>query len=352
VSTLLFAKLLRRMKGRHPRILFLRPPCEDYLADGLLHGLRTVLGDRVVDHPKHDALYSSYPPDQRPSLYGRGFSLYGLLEDIEVDRERPLERALEGHFDLIVFADIWRTFRQFARLGPRLAAAGRRAAVVDTADRVEMYPYAGEWWRRPRWWLLPRAHVRFPYFKREITPDTQFFRYFMVFPRFTAPALPVARGVRPIAFSIPEEKIVSEPPEKTKLLGSHIVDPEAARRFGRAGTAYSFETEDEYYGDLRSSRFGITMKRAGWEALRHYEIAANGCVPCFRDLDRKPPLCAPHGLGPGNSISYSSAAQLEAALDAVDSDHYVRLQRGAIEWARANSTRARAVEFLRALDLY
>jgi hypothetical protein len=340
------------MEGRRPRVLFLRPPCEDYLADGLLHGLRTVLGDAVVDYPKHEALYKSYPAERRPDLYGRGFSLYGLLDDVEVDRDRPLDRALEGHFDLVVFADIWRTFARFVELGPALASAGVRAAVVDTADRVEMYPYAGEWWRRPRWWFLPRAHVRFPYFKREITPDTQFFRYFMVFPRATARMLPVARGVRPIAFSIPEEKIVAEQTEKTKLLGSHIVDPEAARRFGREGTAYSFATEAEYYEDLRTSRFAITMKRAGWEALRHYEIAANGCVPCFRDLDRKPALCAPHGLGPRNSISYSSAAGLESALDGVGDEDYGRLQRGAIEWARANSTRARAMEFLRALDLY
>jgi hypothetical protein len=340
------------MEGRRPRILFLRPPCEDYLADGLLHGLRTVLGNSVVDYPKHDALYSSYPFARRSSLYGRGFSLYGLLEDIEVDRARPVERARAGDFDLVVFADIWRTYRRFARLGPRLAADGVRAAVIDTSDRVEMYPYAGEWWRRPRWWFAPRAHVRFPYFKRELTPDTQFFRWFMVFPRVTAAALPLARGVRPIAFSIPEEKIVTEAPEKTKLLGSHIVDPEVARRFARPGTAYSFATEAEYYEDLRSSRYGVTTKRAGWEALRHYEIAANGCVPCFRDLARKPPLCAPRGLGPHNSISYSSAAGLASTLDAIGDDDYRNLQRGALAWARANTTRERAIEFLRALDLY
>jgi hypothetical protein len=340
------------MEGRRPRVLFLRPPTEDYLADGLLHGLRTVLGDAVLDHPKHDALYRSYPVERRSGLYGHGFSLYGLLEDIDVDRERPVERALQGHFDLVVFADIWRTFQGFARLGVALAESGVRAAVVDTADRVEMYPYAGRWWRRPRWWLLPRAHVRFPYFKREITPDTWFFRYFMVFPRFMASALPPARGVRPIAFSIPEVKIVAAPPPKTKLLGSHIVDPDAALRFGRVGTAYTFESEAEYYEDLRASRFGVTMKRAGWDALRHYEIAANGCVPCFRDLRRKPTLCAPHGLGPGNSVAYSEAAELERSLDAIGDEEYSRLQRAAIEWARANSTRARATEFLRELDLY
>jgi hypothetical protein len=339
------------MDGAGPRVLFLSPPCEDYLADGLLHGLRTLLGDRLVDYPKHDAMYSSYPPERRPELYGRGFSLYALLDDIEVDRRRPLERALEREFDLVVFADIWRTFGRFVELGPALARAGVRAAVLDTADRVEMYPYAGEWWRRPSWWFLPRAHVRFPYFKREITPDTQFFRYYLVCPRLAARYLPVPRGVRPIAFSIPEQKIVPDPPDKTRLLGSHVVDPEVAGALGQEGTRYAFGTEEEYYADLRSSRFAVTTKRAGWEALRHYEIAANGCVPCFRDLDRKPPLCAPHGLGDHNAVCYRDAADLMAKIEAMDDDAYARLQRGALEWARANSTVARARGFLQELGL-
>jgi hypothetical protein len=339
------------MDAARPRVLFLTPPCEDYLADGLLHGLRTLLGDHVVDYPKQEAMYSSYPPERRHALYGRGFSLYTLLEDIAVDRHRPLARAANGEFDLVVFADIWRTFGRFVELGPALARAGVAAAVLDTADRVEMYPYAGEWWRKPAWWFLPRAHVRFPYFKREITPDTQFFRYYMVVPRAAARYLPLARGVRPIAFSIPEEKIVPEPPAKTRLLGSHVVDPEVARHLGQDGTSYAFGTEEEYYADLGASRFAVTTKRAGWEALRHYEIAANGCVPCFRDLDRKPPLCAPHGLGDANSVAYRTAGELTAKLEAIDDEAYARLQRGAIEWARANSTVMRARSFLQELGL-
>jgi hypothetical protein len=89
-----------------PRVLFLTAPHEDYLADGLLHGLRSLLGADVVDFPKAEFLYQDYPPDKRGELYGRGFSLYCLLPDIRVDRLRTLERAREGEFDLIVFADI------------------------------------------------------------------------------------------------------------------------------------------------------------------------------------------------------------------------------------------------------
>ena len=182
----------------------------------------------------------------------------------------------------------------------------------------------------PQWWTLPRAHTRGVYFKRELTDETAQRRYFMLVPKRLAARPRFARGLRPIAFSIPEEKIVAEPPVKTKLFNAHVVDAEVAERIG-ATDSYAFEREAEYYADLQASRFGITAKRTGWDALRHYELAANGCVPCFRQLERKPPLCAPHGLEPGrNCLSYADAEDLLRQVDAVDEDRYAELQRGAL----------------------
>jgi hypothetical protein len=74
-------------------------------------------------------------------------------------------------------------------------------------------------------------------------------------------------------------------------------------------------------------------------------------VPCFRNLDDKPASCAPHGLDDSNCVTYRDADRLLARLDAMDDDEYERLQRGALAWARANTTRERALEFLGALDL-
>ena len=158
--------------------------------------------------------------------------------------------------------------------------------------------------------------------------------------------LPFAKSVRPTAFSIPEEKIVAEPPAKEKLFGSHIVDEEVAERLG-AASSHVFKREADYYRDLQVSRFGVTTKRAGWDCLRHYEIAANGAVPCFRDLDRKPQPCAPHGLRDGvNCLNYRDVDGLMRRVESIGDDEYERLQAGALEWARANSTRQRAVELL------
>jgi hypothetical protein len=325
-----------------PSVLFLTSNTEDYLSDSLFHGLRTILGDRVLDFPKNEISYRSYP--RLREIYGHGFTLYGLLDDLPLDRTLVMDRARQGGFDLIVFADIWRYFGAFVELLPSLGQS--RVAFLDGADHSAPYPYSPAFWRVPQWWTLPRAHTRGTYFKRELTDRTAQRRYFMAVPGRLAQGLPFARSLRPIAFSIPEEKIVDAPPPKSRQFPTHIVDREVAARTGAVST-YAFERESDYYDDLRASRFGITTRRAGWDCLRHYELAASGCVLCFRDLNRKPPRSAPHGLVPRrNCLSYSDADGLFRTLDGITDDEYAALQQGALEWARANSTRRRAEAFL------
>jgi hypothetical protein len=325
-----------------PTVLFLTSNTEDYLSNGLFHGLRTLLGERVVDFPKSEISYRNYP--NLHGIYGHGFTLYGLLEDLPIDRTLVLDRARQGGFDLIVFGDIWRYFGSFIELLPALG--GTRVAFLDGADFPAPYPYGSSFWRVPQWWTLPRAHTRGVYFKRELTESTIRLRYFMMLPGRLAGRLPFSHAVRPIAFSIPEEKIITERPLKRKDFNAHVVDPEVADRVG-ATSSYAFEDEEEYYADLQASRFGVTTKRTGWDALRHYEIAANGSVPCFRGLERKPPLCAPHGLqADTNCLSYTNADDLMRQVQAIGDERYAQLQAGALSWARANSTRARATGFL------
>ncbi len=332
-----------------PRLLFLTPGHEDYLADSLFHGLRTLLGVDVLDYPKIDFAYESYPIERRTHLYGHGFSLYGLLPDLPVDRTRVLQRAQAGEFDLVVFADIWNTFGLFTQLAPTLA--GRvPIAVLDGADRVEPYPYAGQWWRQRVWWMLPRAHRRALYFKREISPWTGTFRACLMLPPSLASRLPSIRRMREIAFSFPQQKIVKVPLSKSRLLASHVVDPQVAARVG-AKTSYAFKDEADYYADMQRARFGITTKRAGWDCMRHYEQAANGCVPCFRDLDRKPPRSAPHGLDETNCVIYHDADELIARLEGMPEPDYRDLQTGALAWVRRNTTVVRAEQFLAACGM-
>lgn len=117
-------------------------------------------------------------------------------------------------------------------------------------------------------------------------------------------------------------------------------------------TSYAFNTEKEYYLDLQSSRFGITTKRAGWDCLRHYEIAANGAVICFRNLSEKPADCAPHGLLDGmNCIAYRSFDELEAKINALDEVQYQKLLMNTLEWIKDSTTIKRAQQLLQVHQL-
>jgi hypothetical protein len=327
------------------KILVITSPHEDYLADSLFLGLRELAGTNCVDWPKAEVLYRDHGIDSRNRIYGRGFTLYtGILEDLPVDRFRVEVGVQEKKFDLIVFSSIHRQFGVFLQLRPWLD--GKNTILIDGADNPTPYPAHGFFWRRPYYWCLPRAHRAFLYFKREWTEDTSFSIASRLIPRGARKWLPAALNLRQISFSFPSEKIVKGFPVKKKDFPRHIVDPEVAERVPGSATSYAFSSEAQYYEDLQDSRFGITTKRSGWDCLRHYEIAANSAVPCFRDLDKKPANCAPHGLNETNSICYHSAHELLDRIKGLTDEEYTRLQQGALRWVRAQTTELRAKEIL------
>ena len=326
------------------RILYLTSSTSDYLADSLFHGLRSLLGAEVVDYPKCEILYKNGNAVPSSRVHGKGFTCYGLLDDIAVDRYDIFGKVQRGFFDLVIFSSIHRQFGLYVQFLPWLRA--RRTLIIDGEDVPAIYPYRGLFWRRPYWGLLPRAHNRFLYFKREWTPATIRYRWFLMPPRWLAARMPAPRNLRRISFSIPAEKIAPEPPAKTKLFPRHIVDPEVAEHVPDSATDHVFDNERDYYADLRASRFGISVKRAGWDAIRHYELAASGCVLCFRDLDKKPATCAPDGLDDTNAIIYHNRQELMAKIERLPDVEYARLQAGALAWVRQHTTVKRAEQLL------
>ena len=282
------------------RILFLTESREDYLADSLLHGLIT-LGLDVVDYPRKDVLYSGYQAcTEAPQLgvRGHGFTLYGLLPDRSVDRSYVIQRLENGLFDLVVIGQIWRQWGQLLDLAPLL----QRVPVVllDGDDDTRLFHHSGTRLRRYGWQPFPIRSGRCLYFKREWQGDG---------------SEDYLCRVVPVSFSIPAEKIRSlHIQNKPQQLASHCVDREVALACG-LHPSYAFASEDAYYDDLAASLFGVTMKRGGWDCLRHYEIAAAGAVPCFRQLQMKPATSAPHGLQPGvNCLSYRDWPDLQAKI--------------------------------------
>ena len=86
--------------------------------------------------------------------------------------------------------------------------------------------------------------------------------------------------IYPITFSIPENKIITSLPEKKRIISALVP--------GHLKT-YIYKTEDEYYTQYKESMFAITVKKGGWDCMRHYEILACGTLPVFPDIEYCPP---------------------------------------------------------------
>ncbi len=304
-----------------PRVLFLTDEREDYLQDQVLYGLRQVLGRDCVDVPRKEVLYQNCRRP-REDLYGRGFTLWKLLPDLELQRPEPTDPTLGDDFDIVLFGSITRQkdlFRRWMSSGAKNRNA--RIAFLDGRDKARLF--------------LP-ALGRGPYLKRERNLLSKAF-------------------TRPISFSIPEAKVQADPPPKTRLFATHVQCDEAYRlAWVRENCTkdYAFEDEAAYYADLGSAHFGITMRKDGWECQRHYEIAANGCVPCFFELEKKSPLGAPFGLVDGlNCISFNSSSELDAKTrNSLEAGTYFALARGALDWAREHTCENVAAKLLEDLQ--
>ncbi|NOY84610.1 MAG: glycosyltransferase family 1 protein [Nitrospirae bacterium] len=327
------------------KILFITTDVEDYLSDALLHGLRQLFAQDVIDFPKKHCMYKTFPSSQQ--IYGNGFTLYRTLEDIPLDRTQTFEQVKKGIFDLIVFSDIYRQYGYLTQLLPYLKK--ENTIVCDGEDTSAIFPYRSSFYKNPYYATLPKPHKKFLYYKREWTQKTIQKRWFNLLPSTPFEKILTPENLRPISFSIPKEKIMSHLPNKKNLFPKHIVDQEISEKIN-GNLKYPFKNESDYYADLQSSRFGITTKRGGWDCLRHYEIAANGAVICFKDLDKKPKTCAPHGLNHENSIAYRDYKDLIGKINLLSDKKYKHLQEKSMQWILQNTTVSKAKQLIRDFD--
>ena len=320
------------------KILFLTVNHDDYLSDCILHGLRELVNDSVVDFPKKESLYKTYPYNEN-SIYGKGFTLYKTLEDIDIDRRNIREKINNNYFDLYIFSDISEQFGFYLTYYNTIKED--KIIALDGNDSPKIHPYFGRYWRKFPFAFLPSFHKHSIMFKREWTPLTLKYRSFLLFPEFLSKMMYHKMNLHKISFCIPEEKIIKLIPIKQKEFGKHIVDQEVIEGLKYGSYSYVFENEADYYYDIQISKYCITTKRAGWDCMRHYEIAANGSVPCFRGLDLKSEMCAPHGLIDGfNCISYSNFDELKNKIKSINELTYLSMQKNAINWVRTKSTKS------------
>jgi hypothetical protein len=227
------------------KILFLSNGSDvDYQSDMLFHGLREEFGPDVVDVNPCWYMYNDITPERKVTLYGKGFSLAGLLPPVDVDRTDITAKIEKQYFDLVVYGSVWRNTQFYQYVAKHYPP--QRVAYVDGEDHPGMIKE------------VTRHGV---YFKREFYGESH------------------GALVFPIQFAIPEEKCLGASNKQRYVATIDPIDT----------STYIYTDEKQYYDDYRMSLFGITMKKAGWDCLRHYEILACECIPYFRNLEHCPP---------------------------------------------------------------
>ncbi|HEX5152925.1 MAG TPA: hypothetical protein VFW07_15850 [Parafilimonas sp.] len=317
------------------KILLITSKEEDYLQDSIIHGFKELFGNNALDYPVKSMLYDDYKDFNK--IRGSGFTLYGLLDSNLKSKDIDIENdILQNKFDLIVFTSIYRQYDFFYTNIERIKKTHAVVWIMDGEDSPVLFPYLGK--HLKQFLFFPKPHNNFIYFKREFLPETLRSIYFRL-PLNFVHKFPYPKNVHPISFSIPQKKIISSQPLKTKLFTQHIVDKDVATELQGLKSTAVFASEKDYYDDIQKSKFGITTKRAGWDCLRHYEIAANGALICFRDLKAKPESCAPHGLIPGyNCISYNSYEDLTNSINSISDEAYETLLLRSLDWIRNQTT--------------
>lgn len=227
-------------------ILLTRQPLQsDYSGDMVFHGLKKLFGNTVVDAPRHWYMYKKEFGDGKypiQSMYGRGFTSVGLLDDEEdkVDRTDISSKIRNHFFDLVVLARVDQGSEYQEEIMKHYKP--HEIVVLDGQDPS----------------IIHKSFIgKSLYFKRELR------KYYYGTDR-----------VFPLSFAFPREKLQT-PMNKTRIF-SHV-DP-------RDRNTYIHWDESSYYKDYNTSLFGVTMKKQGWDCLRHYEIIGCNSVPLFLDI--------------------------------------------------------------------
>jgi hypothetical protein len=219
----------------------------EYLSDLVLHGGRQTFGADYVDFPQVPHMYKSFPSEKSYFMYGRGFTIARRLDDIEIDRNDIMQKISDKFFDVVIFAShISHGFADGVINHMMQSGYTKKNMVfLDDHDMPERFS---------RHFSLYGS-----YFKRENNHNTPSY-------------------IIPIGYAVPEEMYIEKPNKENKYA---YVLPYRTE-------TYIFNDEQSYYADYAKSYFGITMKKAGWDCLRHYEILANYCMPLFYELNQCP----------------------------------------------------------------
>ncbi len=217
----------------------------NYMSDLLLHGLRELYGDNVIDYPGCWYLYDDEIKKREydeKRFWGKGFTIKNILKNFNsIERENIQQKIKNKYFDLVIYGSI----RRSDLFLEEVIKSNNKFIFIDGEDDN---------------YIETKYSNQGLYFKRELLSK---------YPK-----------IKPISFAIPKSKILESIDYNPKNLLAPLIP-------GKLNT-YIYESESSYYEMYQKSIFALTYKKAGWDCLRHYEILMNGCVPLFLDIKNCP----------------------------------------------------------------
>lgn len=230
----------------------------DYQINFLLHGFRQLFGADVVDFPRVEHMY--YPFPDKLGLWGKGMSYAETLSNIDINRDPDhiQRQIIDGEFDILTLGVHHMAHHQPDQLYSALdwlvsVGCKSKIIVVDGNDHRSTYL---DVFKYP---------LDITLFKREI-PDG------------------MDERVKSISFAVPADRVLKKVPIKTKMLATILpADFDSENR-----KTHSYNSEAEYYNDYQSAWFGMNSEKGGFDSCRIREIAMNGCIPIFTNIEQCP----------------------------------------------------------------
>lgn len=302
------------------RILYITTPSKmgDCLADGVFYGLRKKLGADVVDFPKNDLMYKGCEVPEE-EIYGRGWLLWKTLDEVERPMTDVFVDMFQNKYDVVIFSDIVRSQDSYTHFNVFKYFEATKAKFVFLDGTDDGHP------------TVVDAFHKGIYFKRDNPYKYPEINY--------------------IGLSIPEDKILKDKPHKTRMFTTHVQCREAYNIEWIKDNCTPnpiFTKAEDYYKDLASSKYGITMKKSGWDTPRHMENAANWAVNCIWsqgwewdnvDFYHRDPQTHPLGFKDmENCIIWDTAEDLVQKIQKVEGNGlYNKLSEASHEWVKTKT---------------
>jgi hypothetical protein len=224
------------------KVLFISTNRPDYQADAIFHGFYSLLGKDFTHNGSYELMYKSQTSKENLlSTSGRGFTMWGNIDENLNDNSDLESKIINRYFDLVIYGSSRRCLDYYELVNSSYDK--QKIIFVDGEDDQMIYGTNGH-----------------PLFKRELAN--------------------VMNGVFPISFAIPSCKIASAIPNKAKKLADY--------KPSSPGTGYVYTNEEDYYNNYKEALYGLTHKKSGWDCMRHYEILGNCCIPLFPDIHNCP----------------------------------------------------------------